>query len=73
MLLLISRKTSLHRISSRLPNLSNHRPGYFIYHGSNLAGMNTTFAQLWKEYALSDSRYLTSDVFVASIETITVV
>jgi cholestenol delta-isomerase len=29
--------------------------------------------QLWKEYALSDSRYLISDPFVVSIETITVV
>jgi cholestenol Delta-isomerase len=29
--------------------------------------------QLWKEYAKSDSRYLVSDSFVVSIETITVV
>lgn len=31
------------------------------------------FGQLWKEYAKSDSRYLVSDSFVVSIETITVV
>lgn len=35
--------------------------------------MNTLFAQLWKEYALSDSRYLTSDVFTVCVETITTV
>lgn len=35
--------------------------------------MNTTFSQLWKEYALSDSRYLTDDVFTISVETITAV
>lgn len=28
---------------------------------------------LWKEYALSDSRYLTGDLFTLCIETITVV
>jgi cholestenol delta-isomerase len=31
------------------------------------------FGQLWKEYAKSDSRYLISDPFVVSIESITVV
>jgi cholestenol Delta-isomerase len=31
------------------------------------------FGQLWKEYALSDSRYLTSDPFVLCMETITAV
>ena len=30
------------------------------------------FAQLWKEYALSDSRYLTGDVVVLCAETLTV-
>lgn len=35
--------------------------------------MNTLFAQLWKEYTLSDSRYLTLDVFTVCVETITVV
>jgi len=29
--------------------------------------------QLWKEYALSDSRYMTSDTLVLCMETITVV
>jgi cholestenol delta-isomerase len=31
------------------------------------------FGQLWKEYALSDSRYLTSDPFVLCMETVTAV
>lgn len=31
------------------------------------------FGQLWKEYALSDSRYLTSDPFVLCMEVITAV
>ena len=31
------------------------------------------YGKLWKEYALSDSRYLTSDFFVLSVECITVV
>lgn len=35
--------------------------------------MNTLFAQLWKEYTLSDSRYLTLDVFTVCVEAITVV
>lgn len=29
--------------------------------------------QLWKEYALSDSRYMTADTLVLCMETITVV
>ena len=33
--------------------------------------MNTLFAQLWKEYTLSDSRYLTLDIFTVCIEHIT--
>ncbi|KAK1239119.1 hypothetical protein MKX08_006180 [Trichoderma sp. CBMAI-0020] len=45
--------------------------GYYIYHRKEISGMNTLFAQLWKEYALSDSRYLTSDVFTVCVETIT--
>ncbi|CAM1502909.1 Fc.00g076850.m01.CDS01 [Cosmosporella sp. VM-42] len=45
--------------------------GYYLYHRNELASMNTPFAQLWKEYALSDSRYLTNDVFTISVETVT--
>lgn len=35
--------------------------------------MQTLYALLWKEYTLSDSRYLTSDVFTVSVEALTVV
>lgn len=36
-----------------------------------MSGLSDVFAQLWKEYALSDSRYLTSDTFVLAAETMT--
>jgi len=35
--------------------------------------MQDFFGQLWKEYALSDSRYLTSDPLVLCMESLTVV
>lgn len=38
-----------------------------------MGGATDLFGQLWKEYALSDSRYLTSDPFVLCMETITAV
>ncbi|KAK5047743.1 hypothetical protein LTR84_006408 [Exophiala bonariae] len=38
-----------------------------------MGGAQDLFGQLWKEYALSDSRYLTSDPFVLCMETITAV
>ena len=31
------------------------------------------FGQMWKEYAYSDSRYMTSDAFVLCMETVTAV
>ncbi|KAL6694691.1 Emopamil-binding protein [Trichoderma pleuroticola] len=46
--------------------------GYYILHRTSISSKNTLFAQLWKEYALSDSRYLTSDIFTVCVETITV-
>ncbi|KAL7930965.1 Emopamil-binding protein [Trichoderma chlorosporum] len=46
--------------------------GYYILHRTSISGESTLFAQLWKEYALSDSRYLTSDIFTVCVETITV-
>ncbi|KAH8782701.1 Emopamil binding protein-domain-containing protein [Diaporthe sp. PMI_573] len=45
--------------------------GYFVLNHAKLASSNDLFAQLWKEYALSDSRYLTSDPFMICVETIT--
>lgn len=50
-----------------------HFEGYFIKHRYTLAARSDLFADLWKEYALSDSRYLVTDGFVVAIETLTVV
>jgi cholestenol Delta-isomerase len=36
-----------------------------------MAGRTDIFGQLWKEYSLSDSRYLTQDPFVVCMETVT--
>ncbi|KAB8230928.1 EXPERA domain-containing protein [Aspergillus alliaceus] len=44
---------------------------YFVIHHEPLAGFQTLFGQLWKEYSLSDSRYLTSDAFLVCMEAIT--
>lgn len=48
-------------------------PGYFSLNHTRMATMGDFFGQLWKEYALSDSRYLTSDPFVLTMETTTAV
>ncbi|KAI1393553.1 EBP-domain-containing protein [Hypoxylon trugodes] len=45
--------------------------GYFVLNHATVASSQNVFAQLWKEYALSDSRYLTSDFFMLSVESIT--
>ncbi|KAJ5743115.1 hypothetical protein N7533_010217 [Penicillium manginii] len=37
-----------------------------------MASKQDLFGQLWKEYALSDSRYMTSDTLVLCMETMTV-
>ena len=47
--------------------------GYFAYNFRHMGGMQDLFGQLWKEYALSDSRYLTQDAFVLCMETVTAV
>lgn len=36
-----------------------------------MAGRSDLFGQLWKEYSLSDSRYMTQDAFVVCMETVT--
>ncbi|KAI1117908.1 Emopamil-binding protein [Nemania sp. NC0429] len=46
--------------------------GYFVLNHAAVASSQSLLAQLWKEYALSDSRYLTSDFFMLSVESITV-
>ncbi|KAF4783243.1 emopamil binding protein [Colletotrichum scovillei] len=47
--------------------------GYFILNHKSLASDQSLFGQLWKEYALSDSRYLTSDPFMLCVESFTVI
>ncbi|KAF2261777.1 EBP-domain-containing protein [Lojkania enalia] len=47
--------------------------GYFAYNFRNMGPMQDLFGQLWKEYSLSDSRYLTQNAFVLCMETITAV
>ncbi|KAG0264243.1 hypothetical protein DFQ27_001320 [Actinomortierella ambigua] len=45
--------------------------GYYVVFHKTLAGQNSPLAQIWKEYSLADSRYLTSDPTVLGIEAIT--
>ncbi|KAL5430872.1 hypothetical protein PMIN07_009771 [Paraphaeosphaeria minitans] len=46
--------------------------GYYAYNFRTIGGHQDLFGQLWKEYALSDSRYLTADSsFVLCMESIT--
>jgi len=49
-----------------------HFEGYFVKHRRALAGRTDVVAELWKEYTLSDSRYLVQDDFVVAIEALTV-
>lgn len=50
-----------------------HHTGYFALYAHDLPSRRTLLAQAWKEYSLSDSRYLTADTFVVCMETITAV
>ncbi|CAG8561754.1 9459_t:CDS:2 [Paraglomus brasilianum] len=47
--------------------------GYFAYFHATMAEDDTILGQLWKEYSLSDSRYLTSDPLVVCMERVTAV
>ncbi|RKU42267.1 hypothetical protein DL546_005059 [Coniochaeta pulveracea] len=47
--------------------------GYFVLKHASIPASQSLFAQLWKEYALSDSRYMVSDPFMLCIESLTVV
>ncbi|KAG9320481.1 hypothetical protein KVV02_002338 [Mortierella alpina] len=46
--------------------------GYFGLHHVTIAGETSLLAQVWKEYALSDSRYMTSNTLVLIMERITI-
>ena len=45
--------------------------GYYAIHYATLGASQTWRGQMWKEYAFSDSRYLTSDSFVLCMESVT--
>ena len=47
--------------------------GYFVYNHSRMSSMQDFLGQLWKEYALSDSRYMSSDPIVLCMESLTTV
>lgn len=47
--------------------------GYYAANYATLGAKQTLIGQMWKEYAFSDSRYLTKDSFVLCVETMTVV
>ncbi|KAF4624860.1 hypothetical protein G7Y89_g13309 [Cudoniella acicularis] len=47
--------------------------GYFVLNHNHMASRTDFFGELWKEYSLSDSRYLFSDPFVLCMETWTAI
>lgn len=47
--------------------------GYYAANFATLGGKQTLIGQMWKEYAFSDSRYLTQNSFVLCMETVTAV
>ncbi|CZT49053.1 related to emopamil-binding protein [Rhynchosporium secalis] len=47
--------------------------GYFMLNHHHMASKTDFFGQLWKEYALSDSRYMASDPFVLCMESWTAI
>ncbi|KND87801.1 3-beta-hydroxysteroid-Delta(8),Delta(7)-isomerase, partial [Tolypocladium ophioglossoides CBS 100239] len=47
--------------------------GHFALHAHHIGGLSDVLTQAWKEYSLSDSRYLTRDTFVVCMETVTAI
>ncbi|TKA72399.1 hypothetical protein B0A55_05858 [Friedmanniomyces simplex] len=47
--------------------------GYYAAYYASLAAKQTLIGQMWKEYAFSDSRYLSNNAFVLCMETVTAV
>ncbi|KAK4169489.1 cholestenol delta-isomerase [Cladorrhinum sp. PSN259] len=47
--------------------------GYFVFFHEAIPESQSLFAQLWKEYSLSDSRYMSADPFMLCIESITMI
>lgn len=46
---------------------------YWLWHRTSVAGRNDILAQLWKEYAHGDSRYLVADELLLTLEVMTIV
>lgn len=47
--------------------------GYYVLNFTALGSLQHPIAQMWKEYAFSDSRYLTQNSFVLCMETVTAI
>ena len=47
--------------------------GYYVMNVLDIGTHQTWIGQMWKEYAFSDSRYLTQDAFVLCMESITAI
>lgn len=47
--------------------------GYFVYNHDRMPSRMDLFGQLWKEYALSDSRYIFCDPLLLCMEILSVV
>nr|POE73049.1 3-beta-hydroxysteroid-delta(8),delta(7)-isomerase [Quercus suber] len=47
--------------------------GYYAAHFMSLGSSQSLIGQMWKEYAFSDSRYLTRDSFVMCMESVTAI
>lgn len=47
--------------------------GYWLWNRSTIAGQNDLLAELWKEYAHGDSRYLAADELLLTLELMTAV
>lgn len=45
--------------------------GFYVLHFADIGGSQALIGQMWKEYAYSDSRYLTSNAFVLCMESVT--
>ncbi|KAL9071719.1 MAG: hypothetical protein Q9157_005358 [Trypethelium eluteriae] len=57
-----------------LTRKGNDRPkSFFVANYKDLGSSQHPIGQMWKEYALSDSRYLTSDPLVLSVEALTAI
>lgn len=47
--------------------------GYYVFNVLDIGTHQTWIGQMWKEYAFSDSRYLTQNAFVLCMESITAI